>query len=582
MYLLWPLLFLHVSAARLSLFDDRLKQPKQEGRVRLVGDLPSSGRVEVYHDRQWGTVCDDGWDLAEAQVVCRQLGFPGAKSVTLGGRYGEGSGSIWLDDMNCKGSESSLSDCSFKGWGVTDCTHKEDAGVVCETGTNITSNRQFSVDNSLGLSDDLGLLFDRGNGCDFKMNIKDNSKESELTFCVHSMILMFYPELNITKDSRNLTVDVSQTCHPHVSAFLRYLYTRQIDVSITSAQCLHQLAFTFGVKKLMEDVGRVFTLLIPEDNTFHTQVSMFEYGVRTGDLVLQENVLQYLSWNCEFLISSPVWSTISFHMMDALLRRSDLVVKDEAFLLEALERWIQDKGDEISSDQQASLLNHIRFLMIPVDKLYGMQFSSSVLHQNHEKLYLTGLLRGFQFNALPFSKIRKQIYNMSSEYLPRIYTGDEWSVILNATTVKYPRNRPTYSYGYTIGYNYNRGYGQNRIQSRIQTFSTPAHPSALYREQNVQWQAQVFLSNQECSNYGISCTSFPVARLYGYGNQNMYASTIRYSNRLILTCKNENNVFHVRDFKNSMAVIPNNSSMGLPNPCPDDYSFRFVVRPEYI
>uniref|UniRef100_A0A671PE39 Galectin-3-binding protein A-like n=1 Tax=Sinocyclocheilus anshuiensis TaxID=1608454 RepID=A0A671PE39_9TELE len=532
--------------------------------------MPSSGRVEVYHDGQWGTVCDDGWDLAEAQVVCRQLGFPGAKSVTPGGRYGEGSGSIWLDDMNCKGSESSLSDCSFKGWGVTDCTHKEDAGVVCETGTNITSNRQFSVDNSLGLSDDLGLLFDRGNGCDFKINIKDNSKESELTFCVHSMILMFYPELNITKDSRTLTVDVSQTCHPHVSPFLRYLYTRQIDVSITSAQCLHQLAFTFGVKKLMEDVGRVFTLLIPEDNTFHTQVSMFKYGVRTGDLVLQENVLQYLSWNCEFLISSPVWSTISFHMMDALLRRSDLVVKGEAFLLEALERWIQDKGDEISSDQQASLLNHIRFLMIPVDKLYEMQFSSSVLRRNHEKLYLTGLLRGFQFNALPFSKIRKQIYNMSSEYLPRIYTGDEWSVILNATTVKYPR------------YNYNRGYGQNRIQSRIQTFSTPAHPSALYREQNVQWQAQVFLSNQECSNYGISCTSFPVARLYGYGNQNMYASTIRYSNRLILTCKNENNIFHVQDFKNSMAVIPNNSSMGLPNPCPDDYSFRFVVRPEYI
>ncbi|XP_059413491.1 galectin-3-binding protein A-like [Carassius carassius] len=577
MYLLWPLLFLHVSAARLSLFDDGLKHAKQEGRVRLVGDQPSSGRVEVYHDGQWGTVCDDDWDMAEAQVVCRQLGFPGAKSFTLGGRYGEGSGKIWLDDMKCKGSESSLSECSFKDWGVTDCSHKEDAGVVCETGTNITSNRQFSVDNSLGLSDDLGLLFDSGDGCDFRIKVKDIGEESELTFCVHRMILVFYPELNIRNGSRNLTVDVSQTCHPHVSAFLRYLYTRQIDVSVTSAQCLHQLAFTFGVKKLMEDVGRAFTSLIPEDNTFQTQVSMFEYGVRTGDLVLQENVLQYLSWNCEFLISSPVWSTVSFHMMDALLQRSDLVVKDEAFLLEALERWIQDKGDEMSSDQQASLLNQIRFLLIPVDKLYEMQFSSSVLHQNHEKLYLTGLLRGFQFNALPFSKIRKQMYNMSSEYLPRIYTGDEWSVIFNATTVKYPRYE--YRNGYNMEYNYNRGYGQN---NRMQSFSTPAHPSALYREQKVFWQAQVFLSRQECSNYGIPCYSFPVARITASSNQNLYTSTIRYSNRLILTCKNENNVFQVQDFKNSMAVIPNNSSMGLPNPCPDDYSFRFVVRPEYI
>uniref|UniRef100_A0A671RY93 Soluble scavenger receptor cysteine-rich domain-containing protein SSC5D n=1 Tax=Sinocyclocheilus anshuiensis TaxID=1608454 RepID=A0A671RY93_9TELE len=487
--------------------------------VRLVGDLPSSGRVEVYHDGQWGTVCDDGWELAEAQVVCRQLGFPGAISVKPGGQYGEGSGPIWLDDMNCKGSESSLSECSFKGWGTV----------------KKLSNSIFF----LGLSHDLGLLFDSGNSCDFRINVQDTSEEEELTFCVHKMILMFYPELNITNDSRNLAVNVSQTCHPHVSAFLRYLYTRQIDVSITSAQCLHQLAFIFGVKKLMEDVGRTFTLLLPEDNTFLTQVSMYEYGVRTGDLVLQENVLQYLSWNCEYLISSPVLSTISFHMMDALLQRSDLILNDEAFLLEALETWIQDKGEEISSDLQASLLNHIRFLLIPADKLYEMQFSSSVLRQNHEKLYLTGL----------------------SEYLPRIYTGDEWSVVFNDTTVNYPYHH----------------YGQN---NRIQTFSTPAHPSALYREQKVQWQAQVFLSAQECSNYGISCYYFPVARFVGYGNQERYTSTIRYSNRLILSCKYENNVFHVQDFKNSMAVVPNNSSMDLPNPCPDDYSFRFVVRPE--
>ncbi|XP_056117916.1 galectin-3-binding protein A-like [Rhinichthys klamathensis goyatoka] len=567
MYLLLPLLFLHVSAQRWMPFDHRAKQPTQEGNIRLVGDLPSSGRVEIYHDGQWGTVCDDGWDVAEAQVVCRQMGFPGAISVTSGGQYGEGSGPVWLDDMNCKGSESSLSGCSFKGWGVSDCTHKEDAGVTCDTGKNITSNRQFSVDNSLGLSDDLGLLFDSEDGCDFSINVQDLSEEAELAFCVHRLILMIYPELNITNESRNLTLDVSQTCHPHVSAFLRYLYTRQIDVSITSAQCLHQLSFIFGVKTLMEDVGRVFTSLLPEDNTFQTQVSMYEYGVRTGDLVLQENVLQYLSWNCEFLISSPLWSTITFHMMDALLQRSDLVVEDEALLLEALERWIQDKSDKISSEQQASLLNHIRFLLIPVDKLYEMQFSSSVLYQDHEKLYLTGLLRGFQFNALPFSMIRNKMDDMSNDYLPRIYTAKEWSVLINDTT--------TYNRYYRNHYNYGQNY-------RFQSFSTPAHTSALYKEKMVQWQAQVFLTVQDCSNYGVSCDSFPVARFLASGNQNRYANTIRFNNKLILTCKNQNNVFHVQEFKNDMAMIPTNSSMGLSNPCPDDYSFSFVVRPEYI
>ncbi len=70
--------------------------------MRLVGDLPSSGRVEVYHDGQWGTVCDDGWELAEAQVVCHQLGFPGAISVTTGGQYGEGINTlVWGKEFKC-------------------------------------------------------------------------------------------------------------------------------------------------------------------------------------------------------------------------------------------------------------------------------------------------------------------------------------------------------------------------------------------------------------------------------------------------------------------------------------------------
>ena len=118
-----------------------------QGAIRLQGGTNTSGRVEICNNGAWGTVCDDFWSAANTQVACRQLGLPvarktdyispflssltpaGATALTSG--FTNGVGQIWLDDVQCVGTESRLIDCPARPLGQHSCSHSEDAGISC-------------------------------------------------------------------------------------------------------------------------------------------------------------------------------------------------------------------------------------------------------------------------------------------------------------------------------------------------------------------------------------------------------------------------------------------------------------------
>ena len=91
--------------------------------------------MEIYHSSSWEAICFDGWDIHDAFVACRQLGYSGAESIT---RETAASITSSLKKVQCKGNEITLGDCDHDGWSVGSCSYGY-AGVVCTGMLEFTS-----------------------------------------------------------------------------------------------------------------------------------------------------------------------------------------------------------------------------------------------------------------------------------------------------------------------------------------------------------------------------------------------------------------------------------------------------------
>ncbi|GFO20013.1 low-density lipoprotein receptor-related protein 6 [Plakobranchus ocellatus] len=133
--------------------------------IRLIGGSNAyEGRVDVYFNSQWGSVCEDNWTGYDAGVVCRMLGYKADGAGALAGgtfQSAPQSARIWLENVNCTGSEVSLYSCPHGPWGIHDCDHSQDAGVMCP---------------AVSPEDDIIFLLDVGaGGIIYRMNLQTQS-----------------------------------------------------------------------------------------------------------------------------------------------------------------------------------------------------------------------------------------------------------------------------------------------------------------------------------------------------------------------------------------------------------------------
>ena len=103
--------------------------------VRLVGgENENKGRVEIYYNNTWGTVCSNSWDQSDSNTVCRQLGYTGATGYYRSLFIGHENAVVWMDYVSCGTYDICLGKCSFNGFGKSRCQHTQDVFVNC-TGT---------------------------------------------------------------------------------------------------------------------------------------------------------------------------------------------------------------------------------------------------------------------------------------------------------------------------------------------------------------------------------------------------------------------------------------------------------------
>ncbi|XP_058629357.1 deleted in malignant brain tumors 1 protein isoform X2 [Onychostoma macrolepis] len=187
--------------------------------VRLVnGSHSCSGRVEVFNDDQWGTVCENGWDYSDAAVICKEMGCGDVLELRIGGFFGQGSGSVWLSDVQCSNTETTLRHCNLQGWGQNSCGHEKDAAVACQHAAVVC--REMGCGDAVAAKS--AAYFGHGGGIILLDDVNCIGNELTLTACESSRIESYdlhYKDAGVICQSLVKLVNGTNTCSGRVEVF---------------------------------------------------------------------------------------------------------------------------------------------------------------------------------------------------------------------------------------------------------------------------------------------------------------------------------------------------------------------------